>query len=84
MLVKASKSKTIVIVSGKIMHDKSLCITVNVNSKAVQSITNNQVRLLERTISDALSDKYKGDSLTLALTKGLVLITMSFIHSSSC
>ena len=59
------------------MHDQSLCIIVNVNPEPIPSIRDNPMRLLGKTISDALSDKYKTDSLTLALTKGLVLMTNS-------
>ena len=68
MSVKASKSKSLVIFSGKILHDKSLCVTSGVNYQATPSISN-PVMFLERTISDALSDNYQPDSLTLALTK---------------
>ena len=35
------------------------------------------MRFLERTISDALLDKYQADSLSVALTKGLDLISNS-------
>ena len=68
MSVKASKSKSLVIFSGKILHDKSLCVTSGVNYQATPSISN-PVMFLERTISDALSENYQPDSLTLALTK---------------
>ena len=70
MSVKASKSKSLVIDSGKIVHDKSLCIVLSVNRQAIPSIADNPVKFLGRTISDALSDKYEADSLSLALTKG--------------
>ena len=69
MSVKASKFKSLVIFSGKILHDKSLCVTSGVNYQATPSSISNPVMFLERTISDALSDNYQPDSLTLALTK---------------
>ena len=75
--VKASKSKSLVIGSGKIVHDKSLCIVLTANRQAIPSIADNPVKFLGRTISDALSDKYQQDSLSLALTKGLGLISNS-------
>ena len=62
------------------MHGKSLCIIVNVNPEAIPSIRDNPMRLLGKAISDALSDKYKTDILTLALTKGLVLMTSSHYY----
>ena len=74
MSVKASKSKSLVIDSGKIVHDKSLCIVFGANCQAIPSTADNPVKFLGRTISDALSDKYEADSLSLALTKGLALI----------
>ena len=77
MSVKASKSKSLVIFSGKIVHDKSLCIVSGANRQAIPSIADNPVRFLGRTISDAMSGKYQADSLTLALTKGLGLISNS-------
>ena len=70
MSIKASKSKSLVIDSGKIVHDKSLCIVLSVNRQAIPSIADNPVKFLGRTISDALSDKYEADSLSLALNKG--------------
>ena len=75
MSVKASKFKSLVIFSGKILHDKSLCVTSGVNYQATPSSISNPVMFLERTISDALSDNYQPDSLTLALSKGLGLIS---------
>ena len=75
MSVKASKSKSLVIDSGKIVHDKSLCIVLGANCQAIPSIADNPVKFWGRTISDALSDKYEADSLSLALTKGLALIS---------
>ena len=36
--VKASKSTSLVIVSGKIVHDKSLCIVLGANHQAIPSI----------------------------------------------
>ena len=75
--VKASKSKSLVIDSGKIVHDKSLCIVLGANRQAIPSIADNPVKFLGRTISDALSDKYQADSLSLAFTKRLDLISNS-------
>ena len=75
--VKASKGSSLVIISGKIVHDKSLCITVGLNNQAIPSIADTPMRFLGRTISDALSDKCQADSLTLALIKGLGLISNS-------
>ena len=40
-------------------------------------MTDNPVRFWGRIISDALSDKYQADSLALALTKRLGLISNS-------
>ena len=77
MSVKSSKSTSLVIVNGKIVHNKSLCITLGVNHQAIPSFADNPVRFLVRTISDALSDKYQAGSLTLALTKELDLISSS-------
>ena len=57
------------------MHDKSLCIVLGANCQAVPSIADNPVKFWGRTISDALSDKYEADSSSLALTKGLALIS---------
>ena len=39
------------------------------------------MRFLRRTISDALLDKYQADSLSVALTKGLDLISNSGHHA---
>ena len=77
MSVKVSKSKSLVIDSGKIVHDKSLCIVLGANRQAIPVIADNPVRFLVRTFSGALSDKYQGDSLSLALTKMLDLISNS-------
>ena len=77
MSVKVSKSKGLVIVSGKIEHDKFLCITSDVHHQAISPVADNPARFLERTISDSLSDKYQADSLTLTLTKRLGLISNS-------
>ena len=51
-----------------------LTIVLGANHQAIPSIADNPVQFLGRTISDALSDKCKVDSLTLALTKGLGII----------
>ena len=75
--VQASKYKSLVIVSRKIVHDESLCITSGVNHQVIPSIADNPVKFLERTISDNLSDKYQADCLALLLTKGLGLINNS-------
>ena len=77
MSVKASKSKSLMTDSGKIVHDKSLCIVLGANRQAIPSIVDNPVKFLRRTVSDALSDKYQADSLSLALSKGLDLISNS-------
>ena len=71
LLVKDSNFKSLVIVSGKIVHYKSLCIILGANHQAILSIADNPVKFLGRTISDSLSGKYQADSLTLALTKVL-------------
>ena len=82
--VKASKSKSLVD-SGKILHDKSLCIILGRNRQAISSIADNPVKFLGRTIPDALSNKYQADSISLALTKGLGLISNSGHHAvQSC
>ena len=73
--VKASKSKSLVIDSGKMQ--KSFCIVLGASHQAIPSIAENPVTFLGRTILDALSDKYQADSLSLALTKGLDLISNS-------
>ena len=52
-----------------------LSIVLGANHQAIPSIADNPVQFLGRTISDALSDKCKADSLTLALTKGLGIIS---------
>ena len=54
MSVKTSKSKSLVIDSGKIVHDKSLCIVLGANRQAIPCIADNPVKFLGRTISDAL------------------------------
>ena len=78
MSVKASKSKSLVLDSGKIVHDKSLCIILGANYQSIPpTIADNPVKVLGTSISDALSDKYQADSLSLALTKGLGLISNS-------
>ena len=59
------------------MHDKSLCIVVGANRQAIPSIADNPVKFLGRAISDALSNKYQADSLSLAFTKRLDLISNS-------
>ena len=59
------------------MHDKSLCIVLGANHQAIPSIADNSVKFLGRTILDALSDIYQADTLSLALTKGLGLISNS-------
>ena len=59
------------------MHDKSLCIVLDANHQAIPSIADNLVKFLGRTILDALSDIYQADTLSLALTKGLGLISNS-------
>ena len=51
---------------------KSLCITASADHQIIQSIS---VRFFGRTILGALSDNYQPDSLTLALSKGLGLIS---------
>ena len=71
MSIKASISKSLVIVTQKIVHDKSLCMTLGANHQVIPSIANSPVRVLGRTISDALSDKYQPDIPTVALTKRL-------------
>ena len=81
MSVKASKYKSLVIVSGEIVHEKSLCIVVGANHQAIPSIADNIVRFLGRTIADTLSDKYQTDSLILALSKGLGLMSNSGHHA---
>ena len=58
MSVKVSKSKILVFVSGKIVHDNFLCIVSGANHQAIPSIADNPVKILGRTISDVLSDKY--------------------------
>ena len=78
MSVKASTSKSLVLDSGKIVHDKSLCIILGANYQSIPpTIADNPVKVLGTSISDALSDKYQADSLSLALTKGLGLISNS-------
>ena len=77
MSVKASKSKSLVIDRGEIVHDKSLCIVLGANCQGIPSIADNPVKFLGTTISGALSDKYQAGSLSLALTKGLSLISNS-------
>ena len=54
MSVKASKSKSLVIDSGKIVHDKSLCIVLGANRQAIPSIADKPVKYLGRTISAAV------------------------------
>ena len=58
MSVKASKFKSLAIVSAEIGHDKSLCIVSGANHHATASFADNPMRILGRTISDALPDKY--------------------------
>ena len=67
MAVKASKSKGLVIVNGKIVYAKSLCVTLGVKHQAIPFITDSPVRFFRRTISHALSDKHQADSQTLKL-----------------
>ena len=81
MSIKASKSKRLVIVSGKIVHDKSLYIVLVANHQVIPSIADNLVKYFGRTISDALSDRYQANSLMLALTKRLDLISDSCQHA---
>ena len=64
MSMKVSKYKSLVIASGAKVHDKFLCITVGVNHQAIPSIADNPVGFLGGIISDALSDKYRADSLS--------------------
>ena len=65
MLVKSSNSKSFVIVTEKIVRQKSICIIAGVNHQAIPSIADNPVRFLGRTIPDPLSDKFKGLGLIL-------------------
>ena len=58
----------------------SLSIVLGATCQAIPSIADNPVKFLERTISDALSNKYQADSLSLALNKGLDLISNSGHH----
>lgn len=46
MLVKASKSKSLVLASGKIVHDKSFCISLDVNHSAIPFNADNPVKFL--------------------------------------
>ena len=45
----------------------SLAIVLAANLQAIPSTADNPVKLLGRAISDAQSDKYEADSLSLAL-----------------
>ena len=55
----------------------SLCIDLGANHQAIPSIADNPVKFLGRTISVPLSDIYQADTLSLALTKLLGLISNS-------
>ena len=46
MLVKASKSKSLVLASGKIGHDKSLCIILDVTLSAIPFNADKPVKFL--------------------------------------
>ena len=48
---------------------------------AIPSIADNPVKFLGRAISDALLDKYQAGTVSLALTKGLDLISNSGDHA---
>lgn len=44
MPVKASKSKRLVIISGKIVQDKSFCMAAGLNYQTIPSIAENRVK----------------------------------------
>ena len=77
MKLKPTKSKSILLVNGKVQHDKLLSINYSNQSATIPSIINNPVRFLGRSISFTIKDKDQVEVFCSAVSKGLSLIDKS-------
>ena len=78
MQLKPSKSKSLIIVNGRVQEEKSLHIISGKNTQTIPSIVNNPVKFLGRFISFDLKDTDQIKAFSLAVSKGLSLIDKSF------
>ena len=69
MALKATRSKSLIIVKGKVLENESFDICVDDKIQTIQSISQNPVKFLGRTISISLTDKKSAEYLMDAVTK---------------
>ena len=77
MALKASKSKSLVIMNGKVQHDMFLSIKSPNKIETIPSIIDNAVGFLGRSISFKIIDRDQVNVFSLAVSKGLSLIDNS-------
>ena len=78
MKLKPSKSKSLVLIHGRLIQDKHLTIQCDNEVQIIPSIVHNPVKFSGRTISFSLKEKDQVEVFSLAVSKGLSLIDKCF------